>query len=177
MVRKLFVLWRLHLSSVTRICFVCLGNIVRSPLAKSLFLYHANQAGSRDHYEVDSAGTSGWHVGELPDPRMRRVAARRGVPLDGRARQFRKSDFDRFDLILVMDGENYDDLRQLGPSPEQLQKVHFLRDFEPSGGSRLEVPDPYYAGINGFETVFEIIGRSVLGLLHVLENNTQVKRR
>ncbi len=165
------------MSSVTRICFVCLGNIVRSPLAKSLFLYHANQAGRGDLYEVDSAATSGWHVGESPDPRMRRVSARHGVPLDGRARQFKKPDFERFDLILVMDGENYSNLRRLGPSPEQLQKVHFLRDFEPSGGSRLEVPDPYYAGIDGFETVFEIIDRSVRGLLDVLENNTPVKRR
>lgn len=148
---------------------------MRSPLAKSLFIYHANQAGIRYKYEVDSAGTSGWHVGEPPDPRMRRVAARRGVPHDGRARRFRKPDFDRFDLILVMDGANYADLRDLSPSPEQLQKVQFLRDFGPSGGSRLEVPDPYYGGVDGFETVYEIIDRSVRGLLDDLENNSSAK--
>ena len=163
--------------SVTRVCFVCLGNIVRSPLAKSLFVYHANQAGVGQRYEVDSAGTSDWHVGEPPDLRMRRVAARRGVSHEGRARQFRKPDFDRFDLILVMDEDNYDDLRQMDPSPEQLQRVHFLRDFEPSGGLRVEVPDPYYGGNDGFETVYEIIDRSVRGLLDVLENNSPIKHR
>jgi len=158
------------LSPVKRLCFVCQGNIIRSPLAKSLFVYYASLEGVGHHYEVDSAGTSDWHVGEPPDLRMRRVAARHGVPHDGRARQFTQSDLDRFDLILVMDEDNYDDLRLLEPTPRQMKKVHYLREFDPAGGSRLDVPDPYYGGSEGFEVVYEVIDRSVLGLLQQLEN-------
>jgi protein-tyrosine phosphatase len=159
------------LPPVTQLCFVCLGNIVRSPLAKSLFIHHTSQIGIKHKYEVDSAGTSDWHVGEPPDLRMRRVASRRGVPHEGRARQFKKSDFGRFDLILVMDDDNYDDLRLLEPTPEQLQKVHFLREYDPQGGYGVAVPDPYYGGIDGFEMVFDVIDRSVRGLLEQLEDH------
>jgi protein-tyrosine phosphatase len=153
------------------LCFVCQGNIIRSPLAKSLFIYHADKSGAGQKYVADAAGTSGWHVDEPPDPRMRRVAARHGILYDGRARQFKKSDFDRYDLILVMDEDNYDDLRMLVPSPDQLNKVRFLREFDPSGGLRLEVPDPYYGGMDGFEMVYEVINRSVVGLLEYLEKH------
>jgi len=152
------------------LCFVCLGNIIRSPLAKSLFVYYADREGVEHHYEVDSAGTSDWHVGEPFDLRMRRVAARHGVPHDGRARQFTQADLDRFDLILVMDEDNYDDLRLLEPTPQQMKKIHYLREFDPAGGSRQDVPDPYYGGSEGFEVVYEVIDRSVLGLLQQLEN-------
>jgi protein-tyrosine phosphatase len=162
------------LSSVKRVCFVCLGNIIRSPLARSLFLYHVNRDGTGRQYEVDSAGTSDWHVGETPDPRMRRLAAEHGVPHDGRARQFRKADFERYDLILVMDEENYDDLRHLGPSPGQLKKIHYLREFDPAGSSHLEVPDPYYGGSDAFEQVYEVIDRSVRGLIEQLEKDKLV---
>jgi protein-tyrosine phosphatase len=159
------------LTPVTRICFVCLGNIVRSPLAKTLFIYHAQQAGIGQKYEVDSAGTSNWHVGEPPDLRMRRVAAGHDVPHDGRARQFRPADLDHFDWIVVMDEDNYDDLRLLDPTSEQMQKVRFLREFDPQGGPRVEVPDPYYGGIEGFELVYEVVDRSVRGLLEGLEKD------
>ncbi len=152
-----------------KICFVCLGNIVRSPLAESLFKYYAERFGVGDEYEVDSAGMSDWHVGEPPDLRMRRVAAGRGIPYDGRSREFKTSDFERFDLILVMDQDNYDDLLYLDPSPEQISKVHFLREFDPQGGPRAEVPDPYYGGVEGFEMVYDIVERSVLGFLETLE--------
>jgi protein-tyrosine phosphatase len=159
------------LTSAKKVCFVCLGNIIRSPLAKSLFVYHTHREGIGYRYEVDSAGTSDWHVGEPPDPRMRRLAAQHGVPHDGRARQFRISDFDRFDLILVMDEENYDDLRLLGPTPQQFKKIHYLRDFDPAGGPSLEVPDPYYGGREAFEQVYEVIDRSVRGLIKKLEKD------
>jgi protein-tyrosine phosphatase len=113
---------------------------------------------------------SDWHVGEPPDLRMRRVAMKNGVPHDGRARHFRRSDLDDFDLLLVMDEDNWDDIRYLHPTPEQMGKVRFLREFDPSGGLRVEVPDPYYGGADGFETVYKIIDRSVLGLLDSLQN-------
>jgi protein-tyrosine phosphatase len=159
------------LQDVKKICFVCLGNIVRSPLAESLFKSYAEKLGVGHLYAVDSAGMSDWHVGEPPDLRMRRVAARYGVSYDGHARHFRKTDLDEFDLILVMDQDNYDELLYLNPSPEQLDKVRFLREFDPEGGPRVEVPDPYYGGAEGFELVYEVIDRSVRGLLGKLENS------
>ena len=82
------------MAPVTRICFVCLGNIVRSPLAENLFLHIAAEESDVQRYYVDSAGTGAWHIGESPDSRMRRVAARHGLIYDGKARQFRKKDFD-----------------------------------------------------------------------------------
>jgi protein-tyrosine phosphatase len=159
------------MASATNICFVCLGNIVRSPLAESLFKYYANQRGVGRKYQVDSAGMADWHAGEPPDLRMRRVASKHGVPHDGRARVFRKDDLDHFDLILIMDEDNYDDIVYLNPSEKQLGKVHFLREYDPEGGLREEVPDPYYGGMDGFEMVYQVIDRSVQGLLDYLENN------
>ena len=151
-----------------RILFVCLGNIVRSPLAENMFRHLAEQAGLADRYEVDSAGTGGWHVGERPDRRMRQVAARHGFRYDGRARQFQQSDFDHFDLIIAMDAQNRADLRRLARSPEDEAKIHTLREFDPHGGPTAPVPDPYYGGIDGFEEVYTIVERSCRGLLDAL---------
>jgi protein-tyrosine phosphatase len=163
-------LWRKVLSGVTRICFVCLGNIVRSPLGENMFRYLAQQAGVGERYEVDSAGTGAWHVGESPDRRMQQVAARRGFRYDGRARQFQQSDFDEFDLIIAMDTENRANLRRLARTSEDEAKIHLMRAFDPYGGPRAAVPDPYYGGIDGFEEVYDIVERSCQGLLAALEN-------
>lgn len=152
-----------------QICFVCLGNIVRSPLAESLFLHLAEQAGVAHKYEADSAGTGPWHVGESPDPRMRRVAARHGLSYKGRARQFQRQDLESFDLILAMDQDNYGELLQMAVSDDQRQKIHLLREFDPQGGPRAVVPDPYYGGIDGFEETYQVIERSCFGLLQALE--------
>jgi protein-tyrosine phosphatase len=152
-----------------RICFVCLGNIVRSPLAEALFLHLAKQAGKMGEYEADSAGVGNWHVGEPPDARMRRVAARHGLIYDGRARQFQRNDFERFDLILAMDLENRADLLRLARTPKEQAKIHTLREFDPYGGPKAAVPDPYYGGIDGFEEVYGVVERSVQGLLEALE--------
>ncbi len=153
-----------------RILFVCLGNIVRSPLAEALFRHHAHRRGVAERYQVDSAGTGGWHVGEGPDPRMQRVAARHGLHYDHRARQFQPQDFERFDLILVMDHDNWAHLMALaGANPAYQRKIRFLRAFDPQGGPRAEVPDPYYGGLEGFEQVYRVIDRAVQGLLDALE--------
>jgi len=154
----------------TRICFVCLGNIVRSPLAENLFLHLAEQDGKLDGFEVDSAGIGNWHLGEPPDARMRRVAARRGLIYNGRARQFQASDFSRFDLIVAMDFENKKDLLGLARKPEDRAKIHTLREFDQYGGPKAAVPDPYYGGIDGFEEVYDIVERSIRGLLAALED-------
>lgn len=155
----------------TRICFVCLGNIVRSPLAENLFIHLAGEVGAAGKYEVDSAGTGAWHVGESPDPRMRRVAARNGLNYDGSARQIHPTDLDRFDLILAMDHENLAALKALARTPEQRTKIHLLREFDPEGGPNADVPDPYYGDQGGFERVYTVIERSVRGLLAALEKD------
>jgi protein-tyrosine phosphatase len=158
-----------NLSDKTRVCFICLGNIVRSPLAHNLFAHLVKKEGLEHKYEVDSAGTSGWHAGESPDARMRRVAARYGLKYDGRAKQFQPADFDRYDLIIAMDQENRERLLSMARTPEEKSKVRLLREFDPQGSPQAPVPDPYYGGIDGFEEVFAIVDRSVRSLLDALE--------
>lgn len=157
------------MSEKKRLCFVCLGNIVRSPLAENLFLHLAEQEDVAAKYEADSAGTGAWHVGESPDSRMRRVASRHGLVYDGHARQFTSSDLDSFDLILAMDRDNWAHLMSLARSSEHTAKIRLLRDFDPQGDQYASVPDPYYGGMDGFEKVYGIVERSVRGLLDALE--------
>lgn len=160
------------MSETTRICFVCLGNIVRSPLAENMFRSLADQAEVGDHYEVDSAGTSSWHVGEEPDRRMRRVAAGHGFRYSGSARQFRQQDFENFDWIIAMDSSNRNDLQSLARDDAQRAKIHLMREFDPQAVPNAPVPDPYYGGIDGFEEVFQIVKRACQGLLDALESES-----
>ena len=157
------------MSAFTRILFVCQGNIIRSPLAEHMFNHLAKEAGASERYATDSAGTSSYHVGERPDSRMRRVAANRGFKYDGRARQFQVSDFDRFDLIIAMDSQNLNILKRAVRSEEDESKLYTIRTFDPEGDASMSVPDPYYGGINGFEVTYDIVQRSVAGLLEALE--------
>jgi protein-tyrosine phosphatase len=146
-----------------------MGNIIRSPLAENLFRHLAEEAGLDGKYEVDSAGTGGWHAGESPDARMRRTAAGHGLIYDGSARQVRLSDFDRFDLILAMDTDNLRELRSLAQNPEQRRKVRLLRDYDPAAGREASVPDPYYGGDQDFEETYRAVESGVAGLLQSLE--------
>ena len=155
-----------------RICFVCLGNIVRSPLAEKMFLRLAEGAGVAHKYQADSAGTSAYHVGESPDPRMREVARGHGLAYDGRSRRFRRDDFQNFDLIIAMDAHNRRDLRSLASSVEDGKKIRLMREFDPQGGPNTGVPDPYYgSGSEGFEEVYQIVERSCRVLLETLERD------
>jgi protein-tyrosine phosphatase len=158
------------LTDTIRILFVCLGNIVRSPLAENMFQHLASQAGVGDRYEADSAGTGAWHVGESPDERMRRVAARRGLLYDGNARQFSSSDFDRFDLIVAMDQDNRANLLAQARSQSDKEKIRLMREFDSLGTLQAEVPDPYYGDLRGFEEVYDIVERSCKGLLEALRS-------
>ncbi len=153
----------------TRILFVCLGNIIRSPLAEKLFEHVAHEAGVGAKYETDSAGTADYHVGQAPDERMVRTAARRGFHYSGRGRQLERRDLDEFDLIIPMDLENKTDIERLARRPEQRIKIHLLREFDPNAEGAVAVPDPWYDGPQGFEHVYDIIERSVRGLLRALE--------
>ncbi len=150
-------------------CFVCLGNVIRSPLAEHLFIHLAKQNGVNHKYTAASAATMNYRVGEPYDGRMRRVAATHGLTYDGLARQLRPQDLEDYGLILVMDHEIWSHLMTLARSPEQKSKVHLLREFDPQGGGSAAVTDPYYGGIEGFEEVYQTIERSVGGLLLALE--------
>jgi protein-tyrosine phosphatase len=154
-----------------RILFVCLGNIVRSPLAENIFRQLTEAENLVHNYQADSAGTGAWHVGESPDSRMVRVAARHGLFYSGQARQVTRQDFEDFDVLVAMDRDNRAMLFSLARGAEQQAKIHLLREFDPLGKPHAEVPDPYYGGMDGFEDTYQIVYRSCKGLLEALENN------
>jgi protein-tyrosine phosphatase len=155
---------------VMRILFVCMGNICRSPTAEGVMRRLVVEAGLEDRIELDSAGTGGWHVGDPPDSRATTAAARRGVTLDGAARQVTADDFRTFDLLVAMDRENLGGLLAVAPDEESAEKVRLLREFDPAsaGAPDLDVPDPYYGGDGGFETVLDMVEASCRGLLDEL---------
>jgi protein-tyrosine phosphatase len=157
-----------------RISFVCMGNICRSPTAEAIMRHLVREAGLQDRIEIDSAGTGSWHVGEDRDRRSRAVAKRRGMPIEGPARQFQPDDFQRFDLVLALDDENARDLRGLAPNHEARAKVHLLREFDPTAPDGASVPDPYYGGPQGFEEVFDICLSACRGLLDHLRSTYQL---
>lgn len=163
-------------TSVFRVCFVCLGNIIRSPLAEHLFRHYVNLAGLNHKYQIASAGTGTWHIGEPPDARMRRVAERHGLHYTGRARQIHREDLKGYDLIVAMDMENRADLYRMASSSEQKERICLLREFDPFGGVKVGVPDPFYDKLDGFEETYNIIDRSVQGLLEALEKGTYKSR-
>jgi protein-tyrosine phosphatase len=157
------------LSVSVKILFVCLGNIVRSPLAENLFRHLADQAGLGEQYTIDSAAVGDWHVGDPPDPRMLRVAERHGLIYEGRARQVTHRDMEEFDLVIAMDRDNAAYLHNLAGSPQEEAKIHLLREFDPHGNPLASVPDPYYGNLDGFEEVYQIIERSCQGFLLALQ--------
>jgi protein-tyrosine phosphatase len=148
-----------------RVCFVCLGNICRSPAAEAVFDKLVKDASRAAEFVIDSAGTAGYHVGELADARSRAAAERRGYEIRHRARRFMRSDFDAFDLVCAMDGDNLKDLLELAPTAQAKQKVRLLRSFDPTAKRGAEVPDPYYGGERGFDEVIDICERACRGLL------------
>ena len=128
------------------------------------------EAGLEREIEVESAGIGDWHAGEPPDRRASAAAQRRGVTLEGAARQVRPSDFDDFDLLLAMDRDNLRELRALAPDGAAAEKVKMLRAYDPgsAGAPDLDVPDPYYGGAQGFETVLDQVEAACRGLLDAL---------
>jgi len=149
---------------VVRVLFVCLGNICRSPTAEGVFRATVQRAGLIEHIEIDSAGTHAYHVGEPPDARAQEAARRRGVDLSGlRGRKTMRTDFERFDYLLAMDKENYQNLMAICP-PGRADKVRLFLEFAPHRPER-EVPDPYFGGDAGFERVLDMIEEASAGLL------------
>lgn len=148
----------------TSLLFVCMGNICRSPLAEGVFKHHATQRGVLDHFEIESAGTGGWHAGERPDPRAIDIALKHGIALDSRARQVARRDFKRFDLLLCMDEDNREHLEAMGAPAD---KLSLLLEHDPDAPAR-EVPDPYYGGVDGFMTVYSLVDGACQALLDSL---------
>ena len=150
-----------------KICFVCMGNICRSPLAEGIFKHLIKQAQLDDRFQIESAAIGSWHVGESPDTRAHRTAQAHGIRLESTAQQFRAKDFSRFDVVLALDGEIADDLHRLAPSLLDRQKIRLLREYDPQAqaGDDLDVPDPYYGRQEDFERAYQMIERSCEALL------------
>jgi protein-tyrosine phosphatase len=148
----------------TRVLFVCMGNICRSPAGEGVMRALVTKAGVSSRVEIASAGTIGMHAGSLPDPRMREAAARRGYELVSRARQFVAADFEAFDLILTMDDDNRRNVLALATTPELRARVRSFCDFCQQHDDEA-VPDPYYGGSQGFEHVLDLLEDGCEGLL------------
>lgn len=144
-------------SKPVKVLFVCLGNICRSPAAEGIMRDIVTGQGCAQQWVIDSAGTGRYHIGELPDHRMRIHARRRGIELTHRCRQVTEDDFDRFDLIIGMDSSNIANLRRIAPSPEAEAKIHAMAEYFSPSALYDHVPDPYYEGAEGFELVLDLL--------------------
>ncbi|MFG1665986.1 low molecular weight protein-tyrosine-phosphatase [Streptomyces sp. Y7] len=169
-----------------RVCFVCTGNICRSPMAESVFRARVEEAGLADRVEVDSAGTGGWHEGDPADPRTVSVLEEHGYDGSHTARQFQPSWFARLDLVIALDSGHLKALRRMAPSPEDAAKVRMLRsyaDHHPATNASdarsdaadddLDVPDPYYGGRDGFEECLEMVEAASTGLLAAVREQVE----
>ncbi|MEV6499506.1 low molecular weight protein-tyrosine-phosphatase [Streptomyces prunicolor] len=156
-----------------RVSFVCTGNICRSPMAASVFRARVAEAGLDGLVEVDSAGTDGWHEGDGADPRAVAVLEERGYGTDHAARRFQASWFSRLDLVIALDSGHRKALRRLAPTEQDAQKVHLLRSYDPDAGDDLDVPDPYYGGMDGFEECLEMVEAASTGLLAAVREEVE----
>ncbi|NJK27988.1 MAG: low molecular weight phosphotyrosine protein phosphatase [Coleofasciculaceae cyanobacterium SM2_3_26] len=157
-----------------KVLFVCLGNICRSPSAENIMNHLIQQEGLEGSITCDSAGTGGYHIGSPPDPRMTAAAKKRGITMTGAARKFAGTDFERFDLILAMDRENYEDILSLDLRGEYRHKVKMMCEFCTEHSDR-EVPDPYYGGEAGFDRVIDLLLDACNGLLQHIKQRMQKK--
>jgi len=152
-----------------RLLFVCLGNICRSPAAEGIMSGIIEKNELQNIIDVDSAGTSGWHQGDLPDERMRSHGEKRGYHFCSRARKFRKSDFDDFDYIIVMDENNFNSVKSLATGKQQTDKIHLMTKFSVLNSNHDNIPDPYYGGSSGFELVLDLLEDACEGLLQSIK--------
>ena len=160
----------------TRILFVCMGNICRSPTAEGVFRKLVQERAPHLQVEIDSAGTHAYHVGEPPDRRAIAAAARRGIDLSGlRARMVDEADFEGFDLLVAMDQLNREVLLDRSPD-EYRERIRLMLEFAPTTDVE-DVPDPYYGGPVGFEHVLDLVEEASKGLLDELLARSAARRR
>ena len=158
------------MDEIIDVSFVCLGNICRSPLAQGVFQDLVNHEKLDQRILVSSAGTSGWHVGDLPDQRMCQTAQSKGIQLKSRAHQFQRKDFDHFNLILAMDQSNLGKLEEIAPKTLPKDKLMLFRSFDPENKNGLDVPDPYYGGTKGFDDVYRMVERTCPPILAYIKS-------
>ena len=161
---------------MTKVLFVCMGNICRSPMAEGMFRKAVDEAGLDRHVAADSAGTHAYHVGDAPDVRAQQAVRRRGADISQlRGRKVADEDFDAFDYILVMDGDNYSKLIERAPAHHH-GKIRRLLSFSRKYPN-LDVVDPYYGGPQGFEENLDMIEDAVHGLIREITGDNKVKMR
>jgi protein-tyrosine phosphatase len=153
------------------VCFVCLGNICRSPMAEGIMTKLVTEAGLRGRIRIDSVGTGAWHKGERADKRARDLATERGYELNSVCRQITATDFVTHDLLIGMDQANIRDLMDLAPDAKAKLKIKLLRDYDPQSPKGSEVQDPYYGSSDEFRRAFEMIEVACKGLLEHLRSH------
>ncbi|MEU3734359.1 low molecular weight protein-tyrosine-phosphatase [Streptomyces sp. NPDC033538] len=157
-----------------RVCFVCTGNICRSPMAEAVFHARVADAGLDGLVEADSAGTDGWHEGEGADPRTVAVLEENGYGVAHTARRFQPSWFSRLDLVIALDTGHLRALRRLAPTEQDAAKVRLLRSYDPAADrGDLDVPDPYYGGVDGFGECLEMVETASAGLLAAVREQVE----
>ena len=160
---------------MVKILFVCMGNICRSPTAEGVFRHKVKAAGLEDKIHIDSAGTIAYHVGNPPDPRAQSAALNRGIDLSAqRARRVSRRDFEEFDFVIAMDSDNYYELEAICPTGHE-DRLHMFLKFA-RNSRETDVPDPYYGGVNGFETVLDLIEDASEGLLTHLQEQKLIHK-
>jgi low molecular weight protein-tyrosine phosphatase len=157
------------------ICFVCLGNICRSPLAEGVFQALINKESLENQIIIHSAGTGNWHLGEPPDSRMQATARDKGIHLTSRGQQIQAGDIRRYDLILAMDQSNLETIEYLCSPEAAAKKLRLFRSFDPEANGDLDVPDPYYGRDKdgGFEHVFQIVHRTCPPILKYIQSQME----
>ncbi|MFH8624796.1 low molecular weight protein-tyrosine-phosphatase [Streptomyces vietnamensis] len=160
-----------------RVCFVCTGNICRSPMAEHVFRRRVEEAGLGALVEVDSAGTGGWHEGDGADPRTVAVLDENGYTSAHTARRFRSSWFPALDLVIALDEGHLRELRELARTPDEAARIRLLRSYDPAAGSGLDVPDPYYGGREEFEECLEMVEAASEGLLAAVRTELEERTR
>ncbi len=154
---------------MVNVLFVCLGNICRSPLAEGIFQTLLEQKNLSDKIFCDSAGTSGWHIGEPPDRRSEAIANKHGITLNHSGRQLEPDDFKNFDYIIAMDKSNLQDIQKAAGFDEMDEgRIFLMRQFDDIDRNK-DVPDPYFGGPEGFENVYQMLDRSCKKFLNYLQ--------
>ncbi|NOT75947.1 MAG: low molecular weight phosphotyrosine protein phosphatase [Cyclobacteriaceae bacterium] len=153
---------------MTRILFVCLGNICRSPLAEAIFIHQITEKNLQNHFKIASCGTANYHVGDQPDSRTIRNALKNGIKIDHIGRQFSVKDFEDYDLIIPMDQSNLNNIMRLPGAEKYGDKIKLMRTFD-SEDIGSDVPDPWSGGESDFQNVFEILTRSMKGFISTLK--------